>query len=265
MKNTFLILLLIIINFSCSKNNTFDSGGNIVPQVVTRLSSCDSINQGLLKSISDSVRLISCIKIQSCDSLRLGLIKLNFQDSLRLLSCLKISSGDSLRLGLLNIGNNYGGGLIAYFLKPGDNGYVANEKHGLIVATKNELYLDGRWAPSGFVTLAKTELSIGAGLSNTDKIIKAQGTFYGPKYAAGIARAARHGGYTDWFLPSRDELSMICLNKDLLGLNPLEWIWSSSEDYVNNNENVWAYKIENCTPRAVSFRQPYAVRAVRAF
>ena len=264
MRSTLTILLITFL-LSCSKNKTLVSDGNTVPPVLPRLTSCDSITQGLIKSTSDSIRLLSCIKIQSCDSVRLGLINLTFQDTLRLLACLKISSDDSLRIGLLKIGNNYGGGIIAYFLLPGDNGYVANEKHGLIVATKNELYLDGRWAPTGFLTLANTELSIGSGLLNTDKIIAAQGSNYGPKYAAGVARAAKYGGYTDWFLPSRDELSKICLNKDIIGLNSFDLMWTSSEDYQNDRTKIWFYRLQNCKPSTSVPTTQYAVRAVRAF
>lgn len=66
-----------------------------------KLSNCDSIKQGLLKTTSDSVRLVSCLSITGCDSVRLGILKPNSQDTLRLLSCIKITGCDSVRLGIL--------------------------------------------------------------------------------------------------------------------------------------------------------------------
>ena len=66
-----------------------------------KLSSCDSIKQGLLKTTSDSIRLLSCLTITNCDSVRLGILKPNTQDTIRLSSCIKISGCDSVRLGIL--------------------------------------------------------------------------------------------------------------------------------------------------------------------
>jgi uncharacterized protein (TIGR02145 family) len=68
---------------------------------VIKLSGCDSIKQGLLKTTSDTVRLISCLAISSCDSVRLGILKPNSHDTIRLLSCIKITGCDSVRLGVL--------------------------------------------------------------------------------------------------------------------------------------------------------------------
>jgi hypothetical protein len=258
-----LFLAIVLVAFACNKNDNSSSGSVTVP-VVVRLSSCDSIKQGLLKSFSDSTRLLTCINIQGCDSIRFGLLKPNTQDTLRLLSCIKISVEDSLRIGLLTIGKNYQGGIIGYFLMPGDPGYDANKKHGLIVATKDEFFLDGRWGLNDHI--AKTEYAIGSGLANTNKIIQVQGG-NANKYAAFFARSRRDGGYSDWFLPSRDELSKLCSNKVAIGMTSGATYWSSSEDIdKETNAKAWAVNFGSCSIQ-IWFKQSsqFTVRAVRYF
>ena len=98
MKKLIFIFSLFAIIYSCSK---IESTTTVTPPVVIKLSGCDSIKQGLLKTTSDTIRLISCLTITNCDSVRLGILKPNTQDTLRLLSCIKITGCDSVRLGIL--------------------------------------------------------------------------------------------------------------------------------------------------------------------
>jgi uncharacterized protein (TIGR02145 family) len=80
MKKVFFILSLFTLIYSCTKK---ESTPTVTPPVVIKLSSCDSIKQGLLKTTSDTVRLLSCVSITGCDSVRLGLLK-SSTDLLRL-------------------------------------------------------------------------------------------------------------------------------------------------------------------------------------
>jgi hypothetical protein len=98
MKKIILFSLIITSIYSCTKTEV-----NVIisPTVINKLSSCDSLKQGFLKNTSDTLRLLSCINITGCDSLRLGILKPNTFDTIRLLSCIKISGCDSLRLGFL--------------------------------------------------------------------------------------------------------------------------------------------------------------------
>ena len=99
MNKTFLLILLTSgIIYSCTKTETTPT---VTPPVIIKLSGCDSIKKGLLRSTSDTIRLISCLSITGCDSVRLGILKPNTQDTLRLLSCIKISGCDSIRLDIL--------------------------------------------------------------------------------------------------------------------------------------------------------------------
>ncbi|PKL39250.1 MAG: DUF1566 domain-containing protein [Spirochaetae bacterium HGW-Spirochaetae-1] len=67
---------------------------------------------------------------------------------------------------------------------------------------------------------------IGTGSSNTDAII-AQNS--GAASAAKICRDYTGGGKTDWFLPSRDELNELYLQRAIVGNFWNSGYWSSSE------------------------------------
>lgn len=49
--------------------------------------------------------------------------------------------------------------------------------------------------------------------------------------AAAVCRDATHGGYIDWFLPSKDELNLMCGQKGVVGGFASDFYWSSSEEY----------------------------------
>ena len=108
------------------------------------------------------------------------------------------------------VGDFYGGGVIYYLFVDGQIGYVAGETHGLIAAVQDDSsirFYNGSDAVSG-----ATGTAIGTGSANTDAIIAAQGATE-TSYAAGVARAYTGGGFTDWFLPSKDELNEMYQNK----------------------------------------------------
>ena len=150
----------------------------------------------------------------------------------------------------LVIGQSYQGGIIAYIDSTG--------QHGLIAATEDQS--EGiQWYNSDSIVTCATGTAIGTGSTNTDAIIAAQGS---GSYAASIARDYNGGGYTDWFLPSRDELNQLYVNKAAIGGFTDALYWSSTE-YVNTL--AWTQNFYNGIQFNVNKSNTYNVRAVRAF
>ncbi len=142
----------------------------------------------------------------------------------------------------LNIGDTYGGGIVAYILQSDDPGYDANEQHGLIATTADQS-TGIQWAILD-EQIGGTSPAYGTGSANTDKIIAQNGA--GTEYAAGLARAYNGGGKSDWYLPSKDELSKILASKNIIGgfyegLDQAHY-WNSTEnDYQSAyRHTVWA-------------------------
>jgi hypothetical protein len=149
---------------------------------------------------------------------------------------------------------------VAYVLISGDPGYDANTPHGLIAATSDQS-TGIQWYNGSNTTTGATGIVIGTGLANTNTIIASQGAT-STSYAAGLARAHTGGGYTDWYLPSKDELNKLYLNRIAIGGFASNVFWSSTE---NANLSAW---YQNFGDGLQSFYYKYYslyVRAIRAF
>ncbi len=158
------------------------------------------------------------------------------------------------------VGDSYQGGKVAYVLQSSDPGYDANTPHGLIAATSDQS-TGIRWYNGYYETTGATSTAIGTGLSNTNSIITSQGAT-ATSYAAGLARAYNGGGYTDWYLPSLDELNKLYLNRAAIGFANNSY-WSSTEPL--NSQIAW-YQYFGTGNQSYTFKTyPLYVRAIRAF
>jgi len=167
-----------------------------------------------------------------------------------------------------DVGDFYGGGVVFYIFESGDTGYVEGETHGLIAAVQDQS--SGiRWYNGYYVATGATGFAIGTGSANTDAIISSQG---GGGASAGVAWAYTGGGFTDWFLPSKDELNQMYTNKATINTTAsanggsnfsTNHYWCSTEI---NYGVAWAQSFNNGNQSAFYKTVTFpCVRAVRAF
>jgi len=173
----------------------------------------------------------------------------------------------------LRVGDVYQGGKVAYILVNGDPGYDATTQHGLIAATSDQgrlIFWDrltGSFPSYQGTNRGATGTTIGTGFSNTSNIIASQGII-ATNYAAGVARAYTGGGYTDWYLPSKDELNKLYLNRVAIGgfiSNSNGLYWSSSEIQSYPYHSAWLQDFSNGGPLSIFKNFDVNVRAIRSF
>ena len=156
----------------------------------------------------------------------------------------------------LAIGQSYGGGKIFYIDGTG--------QHGFIAATSDQGY------PSpGDITgwgcrplsIQGTLTAIGTGAANTALIV-ANGC-NNPSYAARVCNDLVLNGYDDWFLPSKDELNQLYLQRALIGGFANGYYWCSTE---MNADYAYIQFFGTGGNQTNSYKDSYwHVRAIRAF
>jgi hypothetical protein len=131
-------------------------------------------------------------------------------------------------------------------------------KHGLIAST-NDQSLGNKWDDYGTEHIP-TGTSIGTGQANTTAICS---KFPNKGTAAELCDTLVLNGYSDWFLPSKDELDLLYKQSEYVGgFNTVNTYWSSSESSISN---AWAQCFLDGSQNSYQKICTYSVRAIRAY
>lgn len=172
---------------------------------------------------------------------------------------------------ILKVGMKYQGGIIAYILEKKDPGYDPAVQHGLIVAL-SDIPDDTHWWNGSYVTTTGTDKTglpsvLGSGNSNTEAIVAKQGEAniadYNANYAAMVCYNYSVEGYSDWYLPSKEELNKIYLNRNLLG--GLKGVYWSSTDLDMTHAWMQNFDTEKKSSLSNSKNTYCRIRPVRSF
>ena len=159
---------------------------------------------------------------------------------------------------ILKIGDNYQGGIIGYILQRGDPGFDYGVQHGLIAAASDQGTAE--WGCIYTPISGAQGEAIGIGNQNTIGIMNDCST---AGIAARICGDLVLNGYSDWYLPSKDELNKLYINRVAIGGFGNGSYWSSSEP--NSSVNAWYQYFQDGNQYYGPKNNSITVRAIRSF
>lgn len=158
------------------------------------------------------------------------------------------------------------GGIVFYLLQPGDPGYDTNTPHGLILSLTSPN--SSPWGCSDTEIGTSTDISTGS--NNTNLIINNCDDY---PIAAKICDEYTYLSFDDWYLPSKDELYQIGVNRLLINatLNAdsdynsiyTNLHWSSSE--TDDSTKAYSYNFAANIFQEKLKIQTVRIRPIRSF
>ena len=159
--------------------------------------------------------------------------------------CEGVAVGDPCSNGVLYAGTGFAtlGSDYKYMTTPGNCSDFANNFteftptcNGATDTLGNKGYANGSGASAYHTTTGMASFVTGA--SNTMSLATMYTDTDAARYCHNMVYPA--GGYSDWYLPARDELNLVLYGMHLAGkgsFSTANWYWSSSEQAANNG---WA-------------------------
>jgi len=156
------------------------------------------------------------------------------------------------------VGESYGGGIVFYIY---DNG-----RHGLIASLVDQDPAI-QWYNSVKRYTNTAGDGIGAGKMNTMLIVALQTDddpvgYFAAKACADYSVTVEGESYGDWYLPSKYELAILFMQKDLMGNFTSDYYWSSTEF---SSISAWCQDFSNGVVSNIIKSFPFGIRAIRAF
>jgi hypothetical protein len=148
------------------------------------------------------------------------------------------------------------GGIVFYITDDGLHGFEAAPSDQAIPFSPG-----AEWGCFGTDITGADGIVIGTGKQNTADILA--GCFEAG-IAARLAGDFSLNSYSDWFLPSKDELNELNMNKDVVGGFASNGYWSSSES-SDTDDHAWLQTFDDGLQNSANKYFTFGVRAVRAF
>lgn len=156
------------------------------------------------------------------------------------------------------VGDSFGGGIVAYILQTGDPGYIEGETHGFIAAPGDQS-AGAQWGCHGTAIPGADGTALGTGYQNTLDIVAACST---PGIAAQICNDLVLNDFSDWYLPGKNALFKLFINRAAIGGFASANYWSSSE---YNSIEAWGQGFTLGGQGRFSKQSNYRVRCIRSF
>lgn len=166
------------------------------------------------------------------------------------------------------IGEVFGGGVIFHLWKDSEG-----VEHGLVVDTV-DLSVSHAWSNVTSVLIGSSAQSTWNGLANSEAIVAQSGH---TNSAAKLCLDSTRGGYSDWYLPSVDEMYLFFSNRfhvektfSVIGATPLfkqasYFYWTSTEHSSTHVYTFsWIFGNTNVSYNKSTYGQVF-VRAIRQF